>query len=442
MGVQEAGVYWPFKSILSGSGIQLTEDSTSIKIATTGAGPGGGDMLISVFATNGATGVVDKAVSAQTVTGVVAHATLADQIPWGGITGAPTIFPTDWSVIANKPAAFQPIAHAPTHLVGGSDPISLASISAAGLFGPLSGKKTDFASGDGHFYDLNATVGSYLLTLNAGLVVNGQTTLESGGQYCGVLSTGAAFWSFATGTALDQDAIVLYRSAGQGYLIEQYNDANGNGVWSGRLMNTWNPDGAYVMRAGTQLMVSGSLPGNNTAWQNAPLRIDSSATGGFVGLGMVSNGYWGCCLGAWQSGLWIATSSNTFLQLTDTSGHIPGSALAAGAAQSNLGYRPVNSGGDTMSGDLAVSKASALIQAQVPNGSTLCRLNATTGIFVAGNFASGTDGQGQISIHASGNPFAGISFVASNGWGFSLFASTDGHFYILRINDNQLKALF
>jgi hypothetical protein len=453
MGVQEAGVYWPFKSLLSGSGIVLTETTTGITIATTGAGPGGGDMLISVFATNGTPGVVDKAVSAQTVTGVVAHATLADQIPWGGITGAPTIFPTDWSVIANKPATFIPSPHAPTHVTGGNDLIPLATTLSNGLLGPLSGKRTDVLAGDGKFYDLNATVGSYLLTLNSGLVVNGNTALNGGatiagtttiasaGNYCGILSnTGNAMWSWATGTALNKDAIVLYRAAGQGYLIEQYNDATGLGVWSGRLMNTWNPDGSYTMRAGTQIILSGSLPGNYTAYVTAPIRIDASAVGGFTGIGFQCNGYWGCALGAWQSGLWIATSSNTFVQLTDNSGHIPGSALASGAVSANLGYRPVSTNGDTMVGNLSVSKANAQIIAY-QDGNNYCELLAQQGIYVVGNFGSGAQAQGQIAIQATNGPFAGISFRTTNGWLFTLFADSNGHFYVMNINTNQLQQL-
>jgi hypothetical protein len=446
MGVQEAGVYWPFKSLLSGSGIVLTETASGITIATTGAGPGGGDMLISVFATNGSPGVVDKAVTAETVTGVVAHATLADQIPWGGITGAPTIFPTDWSVIANKPATFIPSPHEATHLPGGSDPIPLASISTAGLTGPLSGNKTDFKSGDGNFYDLNTIVGSYPLNLTAGLDVEGatflgQTTIESAGDYNGVLnSTGLAMWSWATGAALNKDAIVLSRAAGQNYLVEQYNDATGAGVWSGRLMNTWNPDGQYVMRAGTQLVLSGSLPGSNTAYVNAPVRIDAGAVGGFTGIGFQCNGYWACALGAWQSGLWIATSSNTFVQLTDNSGHIPGSALAAGAAQANLGYRPVNAAGDGMTGNLSVNKANAQIVAY-QDGNNYCELLAQQGIYVVGNFSSGAQAQGQIAIQATNGPFAGISFRTTNGWLFTLFADSNGHFYVMNINTNQLQQL-
>src|SRR5215469_1935362 len=107
MSVAEVGVYWPFKSLLQGSGITISETANTITIGTTGAGPGGGDMLISAYATNGQAGVVDQAVLAQGLApgAVVAHASLADRVPWAGIIGAPTIFPTDWNSIANKPSA-------------------------------------------------------------------------------------------------------------------------------------------------------------------------------------------------------------------------------------------------------------------------------------------------------------------------------------------------
>jgi hypothetical protein len=68
-------------------------------------GGGGGDMFKSVYDAN-ADNIVD-------------HAALADTAPWTGITG--------------KPSTFAPATHGATHLVGGSDPIALATTVLAGL---------------------------------------------------------------------------------------------------------------------------------------------------------------------------------------------------------------------------------------------------------------------------------------------------------------------
>lgn len=55
--------------------------------------------------------------------GYVDHAVLADQVAWAGVTGKPTLFP--------------PATHAPTHLVGGADPIALTTPTTAGLCPPI-----------------------------------------------------------------------------------------------------------------------------------------------------------------------------------------------------------------------------------------------------------------------------------------------------------------
>jgi hypothetical protein len=150
MSIAQQGVYWPFKTLLQGAGITLTEDPTSIRIATTGAGPGGGDMLSSVYATNGAPGVVDKAVVAEGLTAGanVPLAQQANSVPWNGITGAPTSFPSDWSVITSKPATFPPSLHAPTHAPTGSDPIALADATKPGFLAQLTGTVSDYVGGD------------------------------------------------------------------------------------------------------------------------------------------------------------------------------------------------------------------------------------------------------------------------------------------------------
>lgn len=472
MGAQEAGVYWPFKNFLSGSGIVLTEDSTSIRIATTGAGPGGGDMLSSVYAPTGQPGTVDKAISAQTVTGVVAHATLADSIPWGGVTGKPTIFPTDWGSITNKPATMPPGPHATTHVTAGQDLIPLVTAALPGLSSPLSGKVTDFRAGDGNWRDLNTTVGSYALGMNAilncaaglgvwggltlvsggmniqagGLTVvgnsnlGGATILQSLGNYCGIqTTTGNALWSWATGAAINKDCVVIYRSAGQDFLTEQYNDANGNAVWTGRLMNTSNPDN-YTMRAGSQIAFSGNLAGASTAWASAPILISSSAVGGFCGIGFNSSSYWACALGAWQSGLWMATSSNTFIQLTDNSGHIVAAALGSGVAVANIGYAPVNRAGDTsITGDLwAINGTSTIRFVAYQDGQHYTQISPQ-GVFVAGDYNSQG---GQIKVQATGgSQVAGITLISRGGYSFSIWGEDNGHLYAVRNNDGYTVTL-
>src|SRR4029077_8897023 len=80
------------------------------------AGSGTGDMLRSVYDTNG-NNVCDA----------------AESVPWTGVTGKPATFPSDWNTTANKPSSFTPSAHAATHLSAGSDPIAIATSVLAGL---------------------------------------------------------------------------------------------------------------------------------------------------------------------------------------------------------------------------------------------------------------------------------------------------------------------
>src|SRR5436309_10730564 len=80
-------------------------DDLSSAIAAGGGGAGTGDMLKSVYDTNG--------------DGISDHAALPDAAPWAGISG--------------KPSSFAPSAHASTHLSAGSDPIGLATSVLAGL---------------------------------------------------------------------------------------------------------------------------------------------------------------------------------------------------------------------------------------------------------------------------------------------------------------------
>lgn len=162
MGVQQLGVYWPFKTLLQGAGISITEDATTMRISATGGGSGGGggDMLQSEYAPSGIPGKVDDAISADNATNAT-HASTADSVPWSGISGAPTSFPTDWSLITSKPTVFPPATHGPTHRGTGSDPIGIADTTDSGLLALLSGKATDFVGGDNQCHDLPSTMQKY-----------------------------------------------------------------------------------------------------------------------------------------------------------------------------------------------------------------------------------------------------------------------------------------
>jgi len=158
MGIAQNGVFWPFKTLLQGAGISLQEDATTIRITATGGGSGGGggDMLSTEYATNGQPGKVDHALVAETVTGTVANATNAQNVPWTGVTGAPSSFPSDWSVITSKPTVFPPATHGLQHLPGGLDPVGLASASGPGWLGQLDGNASSYIGGDNACHPLSS----------------------------------------------------------------------------------------------------------------------------------------------------------------------------------------------------------------------------------------------------------------------------------------------
>jgi hypothetical protein len=474
MSVAEAGVYWPFKSLLTGTGITIVETPTSITIGSTGAGPGGGDMLSSVYATNGAPGVVDKAVVAESCTGTVATAQLANSVPWGGIIGAPTTFPSDWGSITNKPALFPPIPHAIQHITGGNDIIPVASKTATGLEIILSGNLTDFKGGDGAWHNLNATIGGSPLTLTAAFACNGTAafaagvtvsagglTVSAGGlnvtggatiagnsllvsaplSWCGIINSATnPGFAFSNGADVLHNSCVLYKpAAANTSLWEAYYNAAGTQVYSAEVMNTYNQSGAYSMRATTRIIGTNDLPGNSTAWSLAPFLAQSNSNGGFAGYGMVCQNYWGCALGAWQSGLFMATSGNTFIQLTDNTGHILGSALQAGAAVANIGYTPANRAGDTFTGDVWVQKSLAQVIAY-QDANNYTRMVGSYGLYVSGDFNK----QGghivlQVAPGAS-STVAGMTFKTPS-YSYQLYGEDNGYVYLVRNNDGYVKQL-
>jgi len=191
MGLAQAGVYLPLKALLAGSGLTISETPTAITLATTGAGPGGGDMLKSVYAPSNVSGKVDHALVADALAagGTVPHATAADSVPWSGVTGIPasfpsswstltgipSTFPSDWSAITSKPttfpsawtsitgipATFPPSSHGSTHLPGGSDGVALASATGPGWLGTLDGQAGSYVGGDNHVHTLPGATSDY-----------------------------------------------------------------------------------------------------------------------------------------------------------------------------------------------------------------------------------------------------------------------------------------
>lgn len=212
MPVNQLGVYWPFKTLLQGAGIAITEDSTTIRITNTGGtgGSGGGDMLQSQFATNGNPGVVDHAVVADGLSPgvVVANAALAQSVPWSGVTGAPTSFPSDWSLITSKPTVFPPATHGPTHRGTAADPIPIADTTDSGLLALLSGASTDYVGGDNQCHSLPQTIQLY------GALPPGSMVAYAGATLPG--PTGTFF--FCQGQAVSRSAYAaLYAAIGVTY---------------------------------------------------------------------------------------------------------------------------------------------------------------------------------------------------------------------------------
>lgn len=256
MGVAQQGIYWPFKTLLQGSGISLTEDATTIRITNTGGvGGGSGDMLSSQYAANGAPGVVDKAVLAEGLApgAVVPTAQVAQSVPWSGITGVPSSFPADWSTITSKPTVFPPTTHAPTHRGKGTDPIAIADTTDSGLLALLSGAVTDYVGGDNQCHSLPATFAQY------GAVPTG-TCLEWYG-----LGLPAGGWIWADGSAISR---VTYAA-----LFAVYGTFYGAGDGS----STFNvPNKQGVCSIGWQANVyglgqTGGEPTHVLAWNEMPV---------------------------------------------------------------------------------------------------------------------------------------------------------------------------
>jgi hypothetical protein len=97
--------------------------------------------------------------------------------------------------------------------------------------------------------------------------------------------------------------------------------------------------------------------------------------------------------------------------LLDSQHGVSGSQLQGGAAVVNIGYQPVNKGGDTMNGGLRITSD----------------YNAT---------------QGQLHIQAAGgSSVAGITMVSRAGYSFSFWAEDNGHVYLICNNDGRTVQL-
>lgn len=118
---------------------------------SSGGGGGTGDMTKAIYDVDN-NGRVDS----------------CDSLPWGRLTGVPATFapsahaPThnlggsdpvspDWTQVQNKPASFTPAAHASTHLDNGTDPIPVATALRTGSAPKLSGTATTFLNGTGAY---------------------------------------------------------------------------------------------------------------------------------------------------------------------------------------------------------------------------------------------------------------------------------------------------
>jgi hypothetical protein len=125
-----------------------------ITLSSTGADSGTGDVTIS-----GGTGDMLKSVYDTNGDGISDHAALADAAPWTGITGTPS--------------TFAPSAHQSSH-VSGADQIPNASASTRGLLAQLSGTATDYVGGNNLCYPVpfktfvTATSATTLTTLDSG----------------------------------------------------------------------------------------------------------------------------------------------------------------------------------------------------------------------------------------------------------------------------------
>lgn len=118
-----------------------------------------------------------------------------------------------------------------------------------------------------------------------------------------------------------------------------------------------------TMTPNALLITSCNLGGDNTASVNASLRVDSSVSGGFAGIGINSTSSFGFAFGAYSSpaGIWVATTANVFKRWADTNG-----TLLYAAHE----YTPLNKAGDTLTGNLNMAFNRLLISSNTGLGST------------------------------------------------------------------------
>jgi hypothetical protein len=361
--VQKTGVYWPFKNLLQGAGIVLTDDGNNVTVATTGPGPGGGDMLKTEFATNGATGVVDNAVHATNADNV-SHAASADAVPWGGITGRPTIFPSDWASVANKPAVFPPQNHGSTHISTGVDPIPIAVVGASGLLPALSGSAGDYLDGTGAFVPFNVRVATTALQKAGDSLANNAIlkgfadvpTDATGPSKAPLYSQSISQGGFGAIGLLSLNYWGCALGAGQGglFIATTNGDFRQLTDFTGRIIGSALTSGAAITNLGytpvsaggatypitTPIVFQKDVAIGSDSWSNAPLQISnltsaSSSQKPMIGFSL---------LGATSAALYWETdqtfryvrSDGSVARFHDTLHPLIGTDLANGAAIANL----------------------------------------------------------------------------------------------------------
>lgn len=496
-----------------GTTVQLSGNSLIIS-STVLAGNTPGVMLTTTYDTNS--------------DGIIDHAALADAVPWTGITGRPSTFPpsvhthaeSDITNLTSDLAAKVPTAR----LVTTSFSLQGGGALSADLTLSLIGDKSNVGPDMRYGTDPTGVLGWYPASVGAGDMTqavydrnhNGIVDLAeaviSGGVLTAMLGDGSVTGvkiashtipgsSLATTAIKDSLGYVPLNKAGdmasggitvnmpQGsaganlwqkahFLAQADGSGSGNPVIAMALTNQGASSGAVAlwfggahgniqleygdgtaayllsslsMISGSQIN-AGSIPGSALAsgaaqtnlgyqpidgthggiyspsspivlqtvkglaavsWSVAPLQISAPSGGGsrpqigFYYPGEAISFYF-------EPADWTMRyidSGGNVRVLLDSQHGVSGAELQGGAAVANIGYQPVNKGGDTMSGGLKITSD-----------------YGTTG--------------GQLYIQAiGGSQVAGITMVSRAGYSFSFWAEDNGHVYLLCNNDGRTVTL-
>jgi hypothetical protein len=504
-----------FYRLQGGAGTTVQQKGNSLVITSTVlAGNTPGVMLTTTYDTNS--------------DGIIDHAALADSVPWTGISGKPASFPpsvhthaeSDITNLTTDLAGKVPITRLVTtsfSLQGGgalSADLTLSLIGDKANVGPNQRYGTD-ATGNLGWYAASVGAGDMSQSVydkNANGIIDLAEAVVTGGVLTAMLGDGAVTGvkiashtipgSALAGTAIkDSLGYVPLNKAGdvasggitvnmpQGsaganlwqkahFLAQADGSGSGSPVIAFALTNQGASSGAAAlwfggahgdiqleygdgttayllssisMVSGSQIN-AGSIPGSALAtgaaqtnlgyvpvngsgggtyapsspvalqtaqglgaasWSVAPLQI--SAPGGGGSRPQIGFYYPGEAVSLYfEPADWTMRyidSGGNVRVLLDSQHGVSGSQLQGGAAVANIGYTPVNKGGDTMSGGLRITSD----------------YNAT---------------QGQLHIQATGgSPVAGITLVSRGGYSFSFWAEDNGHVYLLCNNDGRTVQL-